>query len=286
MNKAIKIAILLLAIGLFALIFSIKSQTMKKQFYKDRKIEIKRRNQHLKEKILTEKELASLPKAIQKHFKLSGFVDKPIAMNADIIWEESFLKLKPDQDWKALHTLQFNSVNPIMRTAFMKVNKMFFAGKDLYKNGEGSMKGKILNLFKIIDAKGNEISQSALITSFCEMMLLSGYAFQDYIHWEEVNDRIVKATLTDHHFNVNGTFYFDEEGKFDYFETDDRFFDIGKGKFEKKKFVARVNSYKKLGDYYQVENVSVLWYLDNLEYEYFKGTIERIDYNLKDTLSL
>lgn len=253
---------------------------MKKQFYRDRKIEIKRRNQHLKEKILTEKKLASLPKAIQKHFKLSGFVDKPIAMNADIIWEESFLKLKPDQDWKTLHTLQFNSVNPIMRTAFMKVNKMFFAGKDLYKNGEGSMKGKILNLFNVIDAKGDEVSQSALITSFCEMMLLSGYAFQDYIHWEEVNDRIVKATLTDHHFNVNGTFYFDEEGKFDYFETDDRFFDIGKGKFEKKKFVARVNSYKKLGDYYQAENVSVLWYLDNLEYEYFKGTIKRVDYNI------
>lgn len=260
---------------------TINSQTMKKQFYKDRKHEIEKLNNDFSNNILTEEKLSKLPKPIQNHFKISGFVGKPIAMNADIIWESSFLKLKPNQSWKSLKTKQFNSVNPIMRTAFMKVNKMFFAGKDLYKNGQGTMKGKILNLFTVINVSGKEISQSALVTSFCEMMLLSGYSFQDYIEWEEIDDFTVKAKLKDNNIIVNGTFFFDKEGKFERFETDERFYDIGNGVFKKKKFVANINSYKKTGNYYHPKNVSVSWYLEGGKHEYFKGTIEKINYNVK-----
>lgn len=104
-----------------------------------------------------------------------------------------------------------------MRTAFMKVDKMFFDGKDFYKNGQGTMKGKILNLFTFIDAKGKEISQSALITSFCEMMLLSGYAFQKYVEWEEIDDNTVKGILTGQIFKVSGIFHFDEKVTFETF---------------------------------------------------------------------
>lgn len=254
---------------------------MKKYFFKDRSKEIEKLQYRLDKEILTEQKLSTLPKIIQKHFTLSGFVGKPIAMNADFVWKESYLKLKPNQNWKKIQTLQFNSVNPIMRTAYMKVKKMFFTGKDLYKNGRGTMKGKFLNMFTVIDAKGKEISQSALITSFCEMMLLSGYAFQDYIKWEEVNDYTIKAELNDHNFTVNGTFYFDKEGKFNYFETKDRYFDKGNGKYEKITFKAKVNNYKKIGSYYQPQEVSVSWVLDSGEYEYYKGTIKQVKYNVK-----
>lgn len=253
---------------------------MKKQFYKDRATEIDNLNQHFTKEILTEDTIARLPQAIQKHYRLCGFLGKEIAMNADVIWKESFIKLKPDQNWKPLRTLQFNSVNPIMRTAYMKVNMMFFAGKDFYKNGRGTMKGKILNLFTVIDAKGKELSQAALITSFCEMMLLSGYALQDYIEWKEIDSRTVEGILTDGDFKVRGVFHFDEEGKFSYFETNDRYFDLGKGNFEKKKFVAKVHSYKKTGGCYQPENVSISWHLESGEFEYFKGSIDRIECNV------
>lgn len=253
---------------------------MKKQYYRDRAEEInKLRN--FKTEILSEEHLAHLPKAIQKHFMLCGFIGHPIAMNADVIWKESFIKLKPNQAWKPLKTSQFNSVNPIMRTSFMQVKKMFFAGKDLYKNGQGTMKGKILNLFTVVNAKGKEISQSALITSFCEMMLLSGYALQDYIQWKEIDHRTVEGVLSDHDFKVSGIFHFDDVGRFSYFECNDRYFDTGDGSFEKKKFMARVDSYKHLSNHYQPEHVSVIWILDGEEYVYFKGSIERVYNNVQ-----
>ncbi|PIE48333.1 MAG: hypothetical protein CSA40_00970 [Flavobacteriales bacterium] len=254
---------------------------MRKQFYKDRAAEINEFNKYFKAEVLTEEKLGTLPQVIQKHFKLCGFLGKPIAMNADVIWKDSFIRLKPNQDWKPLHTLQFNSVNPIMRTTFMKVKKMFFTGKDCYKNGQGTMKGKILNLFTVVDVKGKEISQSALITSFCEMMLLSGYAFQKYVEWKTIDDRTVQGILTDQNFKVSGTFHFDEEGKFVCFESYDRYFDKGNGDFEKKKFIAKINSYKTVDNHYQPEKVSVSWLLNDEEYKYYKGTIESIKYNMR-----
>lgn len=254
---------------------------MKTQYLKDRQQAIEQLNQQATNEILTEEKLSTLPVALQNHFRNCGFIGRPIAMNADIVWKESYIKLAPGQKWKSLQTLQFNAVNPIMRTAFMKVNNMFFTGKDLYKNGQGSMIGKILNLFTVINAKGKEISQSALITSFCEMMLLSGYAFQDYIKWKAIDKQTIEATLSDHQFEVSGTFYFDETGKFKYFETNDRYFDAGKGNFVKKKFASRVTSYQEIDGLTIPEQAQVLWYLDGKEYCYFKGTIERINFNVK-----
>lgn len=255
---------------------------MKRQYQQDRADAIMlNKNIDSTQDILTQQKLSCLPKAIQHYYQLCGFIGKPIAMNADIIWEESHIKIKPEQNWKKLTTRQFNSVNPIMRTALMKVNSMFFTGKDLYKDGQGSMKAKILNLFPIINATGKELSQSALITSFSEMLLLSGYALQDYIKWQEIDAQTVKAELQDHDFQVTGIFHFDATGKWTSFETEDRYFDQGKGNHQKIKFTAKVASYRHSGDYYLPYEVSVSWWLDTGEYEYYKGKIKQINYNVK-----
>lgn len=254
---------------------------MKSQFYTDRK-EAVRKSQKLPKVFLTEELLSSIPAPIQRYFRLRGFVDKPLVYFADVLWEESFIKLKPDQDWRALDTLQFNAVNPIMRSSYMKVKSMFFVGKDLYKDGHGTMIGKILGFIPVMNAKGKEISQAALVTSFSELLLLSGYAFQDYITWEYINDHEVKAILSDHGMTVEGTFHFDELGRFSHFITDDRYFDLGNGQFDKRRFTAKVKSYRNVGQYDQPEEVSVSWILDDGEYEYFKGVIKAFKYNSID----
>ena len=254
---------------------------MKTTYLKDRKKEIAQLKLQASPEILTEKHIAHLPFPIRQHYKHCGFLDQPIAMNADVIWKDSYIKLKQGQKWRKLKTLQFNSVRPLMRTSFMKVSNMFFAGKDLYKEGQGTMIGKLFNLFPIINASGEELSQSALITIFCEMLLVSGYALQDYVEWQEIDHCTVSAILSDHNFKVKGVFHFDKMGKFHHFETDDRFYDTGKGKFEKKKFKAFIDSYQMKDHHYIPENVRVQWCLENGDYDYFTGTIQRIDYNVE-----
>jgi len=252
---------------------------MKSTFYADRQTEIDRVKGSLSTDILTEERLKTLPVCLQRHFRLCGYVDKPLAMNADILWKESYLKLKPGSRWNKLKTVQFNSVHPIMRSAYMKLKAIPFAGKDLYQNGQGSMIGKIFGLFTVMKTMGKEVSQSALVTSFCEMMLLSGYAFQEYIVWKPLDEKTLEATLTDGGMSVSGVFHFDDKGLFSYFETDDRFFDNGQNNYSKEKFKAVMDSYKKAGEMYYPENVRVQWCLEDGDYDYFKGTIEEIRYN-------
>ena len=43
-----------------------------------------------------------------------------------------------------------------------------------------------------------------------------------------------------------------------------------------------VDSHKKQGDLRIAENVKVIWHLLNGDYEYFKGTIEEIEYNINE----
>jgi len=71
------------------------------------------------------------------------------SVNANVCWTESWLKMSPDQEWKELHTTQFNSVKPIGRLAYMKITGMPVAARDLYRDGYGEMKVKLMNLIKV-----------------------------------------------------------------------------------------------------------------------------------------
>lgn len=70
---------------------------------------------------------------------------------------ESLLKMSPDQEWKKLHTTQFNSVKPIGRLAYMKISGMPVAARDLYRDGYGEMNVKLMNLIKVAFDNSKEV---------------------------------------------------------------------------------------------------------------------------------
>lgn len=43
-----------------------------------------------------------------------------------------------------------------------------------------------------------------------------------------------------------------------------------------------VDSYKKQGNLRIAENVKVMWHLPEGDYEYYKGTIDSIEFNIND----
>jgi hypothetical protein len=253
--------------------------TMEKTYQKER-AEILAESEFSNE-ILTEEKLQELPEPLQRHFQLCGFVGKPIAFNAQVHWQESAIKLSPEKDWGPLLTQQFNSVKPVARIAYMKFHKMPVAGRDIYRNGQGEMKGKLLNLFRIIYGTGPEISQSALLTIFAEKLLVPGYAFQENIHWETISDSAVKAVLNDHGITVTGIFYFDEKGYFQRFYTEDRYYDLGKGRFEKVPFSAYVDSYQEQDGLQIPKSMRAVWHRPEGDYEYYRGTIEKLEFNVQ-----
>jgi len=252
---------------------------MKKTYLKDRK-ELLERNKGFKTEIFTEELIKDLPESLKKYLRVCGFMNTPVPINANVYWKESWLKMAPDKEYGKLSTTQFNSVKPIGRVALMKFLSMPLAARDLYRDGYGEMKGKLFNLIKVVFDNSKETAQSALITTFCEFMFIPGYLLLDNVKWEQLEECSVKGTLNDNGIEVSGIFYFDQDGFFTRFETNDRYYTIGKHTYEKVKFSAIVESYKMQGDIKINERVKVIWHLPKLDFEYYKGTIERITFNV------
>ena len=252
---------------------------MKRVFIKD-KAELIERNKGHKTEVFTEELITELPELLKKYLRVCGYINAPVPVNADVHWSESWLKMSPGKDWGKLHTTQFNSVKPIARVAYMKFLTMPVAARDLYRDGYGEMNGKLLNLIKVAFDNSKEVAQSALITTFCEFMLIPGYLLLNNVKWEQTDIYSVRGTLTDNGIEVSGTFYFDEEGLFTHFETFDRYFTTGKNSYKKVKFSVVVDSYKTQDRIKISEQVKVMWNLPEGDFEYYKGTIDRIEFNV------
>ena len=252
---------------------------MKNTFLKERK-ELIDRNKSSEIKIFTEETVAHLPEQIKKYLSVCGYMNTPVPVNADVYWSESYLKLSPGKKWSKLHTTQFNSVHPVARIAYMRLPSMQLHARDIYKDGYGEMKGKLFNLFRVVFDNSKEVAQSALITTFCEFLFVPGYILSANVVWESLTKNSVRATLTDNGIKVSGIFYFDGNGLSTHFETDDRYYSTGKNSYKKLKFSAFFDSYKNQGNIKIAEKVKVMWHLPEGDYEYYKGVVDKIEFNV------
>ena len=252
---------------------------MKKVFIKE-KSELIEKNKVHKIGTFTEELIKELPEPLKKYLRVCGYIEKAVPVNANVYWNESWLKMSPVKEWSKLYTTQFNSVQPIGRVAYMKILGMPVAARDLYRDGYGEMNVKLFNLIKVAFDNSKEVAQSALITTFCEFMLIPGYLLLDNLKWEQIDEHSVRGTLVDNGIEVSGIFYFNEEGLFTHFETLDRFFTVDKNVYKKVKFSIVVESYQIQDNLKIAEKVKVMWHLPEGDFAYYKGTIGRIKFNL------
>lgn len=252
---------------------------MKKVFIKE-KFELIEKNKVHKIGTFTEELIKELPEPLKKYLRVCGYIEKAVPVNANVYWNESWLKMSPVKEWSKLYTTQFNSVQPIGRVAYMKILGMPVAARDLYRDGYGEMNVKLFNLIKVAFDNSKEVAQSALITTFCEFMLIPGYLLLDNLKWEQIDEHSVRGTLVDNGIEVSGIFYFNEEGLFTHFETLDRFFTVDKNVYKKVKFSVVVESYQIQDNLKIAEKVKVMWHLPEGDFTYYKGTIGGIEFNL------
>jgi hypothetical protein len=233
--------------------------------------------------IFTEEEIVGLPEPVRRYLRYCGYIGKEKMVNARVVWSDSYIKMSPGKKWMRLKTEQFNSVPEPMRAAYMKARLwgfIPFEGRDYYGGGNGSMRGKLIKLFTVINADDHEIAQSALITLFAETLFIPNYALQDYIEWIPVDSLTAAARLRHGGMDVSGLFFFNERGEFIRFETNDRYYTDPDGGYRKVKFSAVVDQYKENKGVLIPASVRAVWHLDEGDYEYWRGTISDINYNI------
>ncbi|MDD2243061.1 MAG: DUF6544 family protein [Dysgonamonadaceae bacterium] len=234
-----------------------------------------------KVELITEKLIQHFPEAIKNYLKVCGYMNRLMPMNANVIWNENFLRDKPNSSWEALEALHFLSVDPIVRCMYVKSKNKPVSVKDSYKDQQGSLQKRLFDVFPLLNAGGKYITQSEQTTVFSEFMIIPGYIFQPYVWWDPIDSNKVKGTFTDERLRVKGIFHFNDEGLFTRFESNDRFYNRN-GKYVKIPFSAFIESYKNQDGILIPEKIRAVWHFTKGDFEFFKGTIDRIDFNVSN----
>lgn len=232
--------------------------------------------------LITDECIAHLPEPVQRYFHYCGFIGTPLSYHAEVIWQASQIKMKPEGKWMRLRTYQHNFVNEPARLAYMRANMLGiipFEGRDRYDNGKGHMFGTLGRMIKVFDAHDEETAKGAAIVVLAEALLVPSYAIQPYIHWEEVDSLTARARLIHNGMEVGGTFHFNDHGEYIRFTTDERPFSSSNGGYEQQGYTIEVLGYQQQGNVKIAREVSAIWNLPDGDFEYWRGILKEIRFN-------
>lgn len=223
---------------------------------------------------------ALLPEPVRKHLRLCGYEGKRPPVSGWVIWKETSIRFGPDKPWTSLATQQFNSAVSPFRAAYMKT-RMFgllpFEGLDLSIGGTGSMLGKLAGIVNVLDEKGVEMDASGIVTLLAEATMIPGMLLMPYITWGSVQENVVNASMTLKGITVTGRFIFGDDGLFRSFESDDRYYANPDGGNELRPWRVECERYGEADGIRFQSVVTASWKLPEGHYEYWRGTIERVE---------
>jgi hypothetical protein len=165
--------------------------------------------------IVTEAMLEGLPAPVQRYFRYTGVVGKPIVSTVRLK-QVGKIRRSPQQPWMPLTANQYYSVNPpgfVWDAALRMAGLPVARAKDQYQHGSGGMFAKMLALRTIFDARGTEMDQGSMMRYLNEMMWFPSAYLGRNITWKAIDDRTAEVTLTDGGKSVSAVLYIDDEGK-------------------------------------------------------------------------
>ncbi len=231
-----------------------------------------------KEGFYSNKDFEKLPALIRSHFVNSGYVGKPKESNLSIVYDKSFIRMDTTSKWLKINCEHYLFTNPNTRIVYLKAHilKIFpFEGRDRYKEGKGNMLGTIVKLIKVFDAAGSEMNQSALVTFLSEILFLPSICISDKVVWEQINENSAQAILEDSGLKVKGVFYFNEQGQFEKFTTNDRFEDKTPCLW-----TVRYENYKDFNGLLLPKKGIATWNYSNQDFDYFIANLKDFKYNV------
>jgi hypothetical protein len=229
--------------------------------------------------LITGSDIATLPRALQKHLLTCGYVGGKIKSCARIIWNRMEVRSSPLKKWKVVSGWQFNGITLPSRVVYMKSRAWGLVpieGRDKYQASHGNMLIRVGKLFTAANAAGPEMDASGLVTILSESMLIPSYILQPYIKWLDIDEYTVAAVLRYAGIEVGGLFHFNERGQFSRFESNDRYFVERNGGYRKMKWSAHIGTYRERQGVLIPSEVSASWHPGGEPFNYFRGEIEDI----------
>lgn len=175
-------------------------------------------------RLVTEAELAKLPKAVQRYLRFVGVVGArhPSAFRARMLGR---IRGSASASWMPFEAEQVNLYDPPRRFFFMRATRggVPLDGLHVYDEQGASMRIRLLSLFPVVGLSGPELTRTETVTLLNDMSIFAPARLLDpAISWHEIDERSVEATYTNGPHTVRAQLLFDDEGALIDFWSDDR----------------------------------------------------------------
>jgi hypothetical protein len=231
--------------------------------------------------ILTEHDLVHLPPAVQKYVRYTGSVGKPRVKNFRAEFTGG-MRSGPGDDYMKVKSVQYNFYRKPSRFFFMTAVKTGLpaTGLHIYQNEKATFKVKMLNLFPIINASGDQMNQAETVTLFNDMCFIAPATLIDQrIAWEQVDDLSVRAIFTNGSLSIIAVLYFNEKGELINFISKDRFETDGKI-YNNYPWATPVSDYREINGYILPGKARLIYQRPEGDFTYGELEYKDVKYNL------
>lgn len=229
---------------------------------------------------VTEKDLDGLPEPVQRYLRYTQIIGKEKARTVRLK-QKGYFRTKVDQKWMPLKAEEYFTVDPPAFLWYGKIKALPFvnaAAIDKFANGEGSLVVKMLSVFKVAEAKGEEYDQAELVRFLSEMIWFPSAFLSDYIHWEPIDSESVKATIQVNDLSASAVLHFNPEGQMTNLVAE-RYMDVSGGMILKK-WSTPLHKYEEINGVMVPVKGEGVWRLSTGDFSYVKITeIPELEYN-------
>jgi hypothetical protein len=159
--------------------------------------------------------IAGLPPTVQRYLAWSGVVGKPIPSTVRLT-QRGRIRSSAEAGWMAFEAVEVYSTRPpgfVWRAFFRRRSMPVVFGRDEYLDGQGSIVMKMLGLYPVADARGDELGPAGLTRYLNEAMWFPAAYLGDNVTWEAIDDRSARVTISDRGMTASGIFFFDAAGR-------------------------------------------------------------------------
>lgn len=232
--------------------------------------------------ILTKEDIAHLPEIVQKYLSFVRVIgkEKVSTFRAEC---KGRIRNDPNNPFMKIKSVQYNFYeHEPARLFYIVAKKMGLSAKvaHIYRNETATMRGKLLGIFTIVDAKGEEANQAETVTVFNDICLLApALLISKNIEWNVIDSLTVKAKYTNKKISIEAQLYFDKDGKLINFTSNDRY-ETKDGKvFYNYPWETPISVYKNINGFNLPSKVKAIFKHPDSDFCYGEFELDKIEYN-------
>jgi hypothetical protein len=227
-------------------------------------------------------ETVEVPEIVKKYFYLVLTNGSPIIKRA-LVMQSGGFRAKPEiEEWSNMEAQQLFSTRPrafIWNARITMIPGVSIDVGDSYVNGTGEMRGKLLSVFPLIDARSStELNQGALQRYLAESVWFPTALLPSQgVKWKAMDASHALASISDSGITVSLQFEFNHNGEIVSVYTPNRYREIS-GKYVPTPWGGKLSHYTKINDYMIPQHGEVSWYLDDQVYTYWRAILTKVIY--------